>query len=78
MPLATAQNGGNLVLINLQATPIDQYATLVINGKCDDVMVLLMKKLGYQIPAWQLRKRLEVSLVDEGTKVQFRGVDETR
>ena len=78
MPLATAQNGGNLVLINLQATPIDQYATLVIHGKCDDVMVLLMKKLQYQIPAWQMRKRLEVSLVDEGTKVQFRGVDETR
>ena len=41
-------------------------------------MVLLMQKLGYQIPAWQMKKRLEVSIVDDGTKVQLRGVDETR
>ena len=78
MPAATARNGGNLVIINLQKTPLDAFATLCIYGKCDDVMDLLMQKLGYQIPTWQMKKRLEVSLVEEGAKIQLRGVDETR
>ena len=52
MPKATAENGGNLVIINLQKTPLDNYATLCIYGKCDDVMELLMEKLDYQIPTW--------------------------
>ena len=78
MPAACARNGGRLVICNLQKTPLDNLATLVIHAKCDDIMKLLMKKLGYQIPTWQIKKRLEVSLVDEGKKVQLRGVDETR
>lgn len=52
MPVSTAQNGGNLVMINLQKTPVDQYATLVIHGKCDDVMKVLMRKLQYDAPVW--------------------------
>ena len=44
-------------------------ATLVIHAKCDDVMQMLMQKLGYQIPTWQMKKRLEVSLIDDGAKV---------
>ena len=78
MPVATAQNGGNLVICNLQKTPIDHLAALVIHAKCDDIMRLLMQKLGYQIPVWQMKKRLEVSYVEQGSKVQFRGVDDTR
>jgi len=42
LPLNSVRNGGNFVLINLQKTPMDQYATLVIHGKCEDVMELLM------------------------------------
>ena len=78
MPQACAQNGGRLVICNLQKTPLDHYATLVIHAKCDDIMKGLMERLGYQIPVWQMKKRLEVSLVDNGSKVQFRGVDDTR
>merc|ERR1711985_70688 len=47
MPIGVSQRGGNFVMINLQKTRIDKYATLVINGKCDDVMRILMKKLNY-------------------------------
>jgi len=36
------------VIVNLQVTPYDDDATLVIRGKVDDVMKELMKKLGYQ------------------------------
>ena len=62
-------NGGRLVIVNLQETPLDAMATLVIHAKCDDVMQMLMQKLGYQIPTWQMKKRLEVSLIDDGAKV---------
>ena len=47
MPAACATNGGRLVIINLQTTPLDNLATLVINAKCDDVMRMLMQKLAY-------------------------------
>jgi NAD-dependent SIR2 family protein deacetylase len=60
MPVSTAQNGGNLVMINLQKTPIDHHATLIIHGKCDDVMQVLMKKLNYSAPDWQLKRRLQI------------------
>jgi len=60
MPEETAKNGGRLVIINLQATPLDSLATLIIHAKCDDVMEMLMQKLSYQIPKWQMKKWLEV------------------
>lgn len=75
MPASTAANGGNLVLINLQKTPIDHLATLVINGKCDDVMRKLMEKLGYELPTWQMKKRLQVSMGADQKSVTFKGVD---
>ena len=78
MPEACAINGGRLVICNLQKTPLDGLATLVIHAKCDDIMKLLMQKLGYQIPTWQMKKRIEVSLQENGTKVRLRGVDDTR
>ena len=47
MPLSVARNGGNLVIVNLQKTPLDAAAALCIYAKCDDVMEMLMKKLDY-------------------------------
>ena len=75
MPLETVNNKGNLVICNLQKTPIDAYATLVIHAKCDDIMELLMKKLGYQIPTWQMKKRLNVALSKDKKNVEIMGVD---
>lgn len=45
MPVDCAENGGRVVIVNLQTTPIDAYAALIIHAKCDDVMRLLMQKL---------------------------------
>ena len=45
LPISSVQNGGKLVICNLQKTPLDQFATLCIYAKCDDIMVALMKKL---------------------------------
>lgn len=34
MAQLTAERGGNLVIINLQKTPLDAYAKMVIHGRC--------------------------------------------
>ena len=36
---------------------------------------LLMKKLDYQIPSWQLKRRLKVTLSADGKSVEMMGVD---
>ena len=45
IPLATKLGGGRMVMCNLQKTPKDEAADLIIHAKCDDVMNLLMSKL---------------------------------
>ena len=75
MPVGVAQRGGNLVIVNLQKTPIDKHATLVIHGKCDEVMRLTMKKLKLQIPEWRLTRRLRVTGDAKTKNVSFKGID---
>ena len=78
MPLQTFEKGGKLVIVNLQKTPLDGAASLVINGKCDEVMKLLMQKLGYDIPQWRLQRRFQVERIIKGggdQYLQVRGVD---
>uniref|UniRef100_A0A665UXG5 NAD-dependent protein deacetylase sirtuin-7 n=1 Tax=Echeneis naucrates TaxID=173247 RepID=A0A665UXG5_ECHNA len=41
-----------LYIVNLQWTPKDDLAMLKINGKCDDVMRLLMEEFNLQIPLY--------------------------
>lgn len=60
-------------MINLQKTPIDHHAALVIHGKTDDVMKVVMKKLAYDAPVWQLKRRLQMKVVNN--EIQFMGVD---
>lgn len=38
MPSNVAQNGKNLVIVNLQKTPLDKYAKIKINAYCDEVL----------------------------------------
>nr|XP_054762822.1 NAD-dependent protein deacetylase sirtuin-7-like [Lytechinus pictus] len=41
-----------LFIVNLQWTPKDSQASLKIHGRCDDVMLLLMKHLDLSIPLY--------------------------
>ncbi|KAG7281939.1 hypothetical protein CRUP_002997 [Coryphaenoides rupestris] len=47
-----AKTRPKLYIVNLQWTPKDDLATLKMNGKCDDVLNLLMKDLDIQIPQY--------------------------
>ena len=55
--MATRRNSpGDLVIVNLQCTPLDHVASLRIFAKCDDVSQLLAKKLSLDIPTFKLHR----------------------
>lgn len=74
IPLKVAENGGKLVIVNLQRTPLDEHAALNIHAKCDDVMERLMEKLNMEIPKWKINRFVEISC--DGKKVTVSGRDE--
>ena len=58
------KSGGKLVIVNLQATPLDGDATLLIRAKCDDVMGMLLEKLGAPPPPpFMLRRAVVIGNV---------------
>ena len=62
MPLRTTHNGGKLVIVNLQKTPLDHLATIRIGAMCDDVIQRVMTHLHLQIPQFILRRRVKFSV----------------
>ena len=44
-----AAKRAKLYIVNLQWTPKDDSAVLKINGRCDDVMKLVMEQLGLDV-----------------------------
>ena len=67
----------DLVIVNLQKTPLDDIATIRINGKIDDVMQLLMNKLDFKIPKWKLKRQIVIKIDDENNKLFIDGMDES-
>ncbi|KAL4510633.1 hypothetical protein ABPG72_004787 [Tetrahymena utriculariae] len=67
IPLATAQNGNKLVVVNLQKTPLDNLCALRIYAMIDNVMVLLMKKLGLEIPEFILQRTIVIKKTNQNT-----------
>ena len=54
-----------MIIFSLQKTPLNDHAALNIFAKCDDVMKLLIKELGYDIPEWRLTRYFEVNINDK-------------
>jgi hypothetical protein len=75
-----AHSKGNLVIVNLQTTPLDHLAFMCIHAKIDDVMDMLMKELNIQIPQFTLKRWAECSVSKGKTgkeTVSVRGITET-
>jgi len=51
-PLQVLSKGGKLVIVNLQKTPYDKKANLIIRERTDKVIELLFKELAIDIPSY--------------------------
>jgi len=54
LPLQAVENGGKMVIVNLQKTPYDKKAFLLIRERTDKVIELLMEQLHLDIPQYSL------------------------
>jgi len=45
MPVYARDAGAKLAIINLQPTPLDKYAAVVIRGKAGEVMSAVMERV---------------------------------
>lgn len=73
MPRTTAENGGKLVIVNLQKTPLTPQAALQIHAPTDVVMESLMQRLGIVIPNFRLERRIIFGV--DGNEVFAKAVD---
>ena len=62
IPGRVAARGKPLVIGNLQKTPLDSAAGLVVHAMCDDLMKGVMNRLGLPIPKWELRRRVRLTM----------------
>lgn len=62
LPLKTLRGGGKLVIVNLQQTPKDKKASLVIHGKVDKVIAGVMQFLNLRIPPYVHTDLVQLSL----------------
>jgi len=52
--------GAKLVIVNIQRTPLDHLADLVIHAETDTVMTLLMQELSLEVPPFKLHRRFVI------------------
>jgi len=73
----TVDNGGKLVIVNLQKTPLTNIAEFQIYAKIDEVMIRLMEILGYEIPEFRLKRKIVCGVEPNGKGLYVRGADLT-
>ncbi|PRP82010.1 hypothetical protein PROFUN_03647 [Planoprotostelium fungivorum] len=66
LPLMTRKNGGRVVIINLQKTPKDSKASLVIRAKCDRVMASVISRLRMKMIPFLKLSSLDLTLSPTG------------
>lgn len=73
IPINMTWHGGKFVIVNLQKTPLDDFAEFVIHARIQTVMAKLMEKLEMPIPTFKLDRWAEVSLKND--RLQVEGID---
>ncbi|KXJ23816.1 NAD-dependent protein deacetylase SRT1 [Exaiptasia diaphana] len=76
IPENVIRNRQRVVICNLQKTPLNDHCALEIHAQIDEVMVGVMKRLGLDIPAFTINRRLAVDVSDG--KISFQGLDVAR
>lgn len=61
-PSRKTKNKNKLVICNLQTTPLDNDAHMLIRTRTDYLMIRTMAKLGFEIPRFILRRQLVVEV----------------
>ncbi len=64
LPKKVGKNG-DLVIVNLQKTPLDSCASLRIHGRVDIFMQKVLKHLNLEVKGWKLSRRLSVVYVNK-------------
>ena len=77
IPELVGERKKNLVIVNLQKTPLDKVAALRVNCLCDVFIEKVMKKMEIDIPDFILTRRLSVkqTKVNKDIKILFKGID---
>ena len=65
MPKIVGKRKQDLIIINLQNTPLDHLASLRIHAMCDVVIKRLMEKLELPIPEFELVRKIKVSRTND-------------
>ncbi|UJR35168.1 hypothetical protein I4U23_027935 [Adineta vaga] len=73
IPQQVGERGGNLIIGNLQSTPMERLAKLNVHALCDDLMRGLMAKLDIPIPEWELHRRIRITIVNR--TISIMGLD---
>ena len=63
----TATYGGKVVIVNLQKTPYDDMAAMVVHSKIEEFMELLMKELNMEIPKCTLKRWFNAKIEESKT-----------
>jgi len=66
-PVYSVRNGGKMVIVNLQKTPFDDSASLLIREKTDKVIEMLFKELEMNIPTYDEQADI-INLMKNGCK----------
>ncbi|CAF3412209.1 unnamed protein product, partial [Rotaria sp. Silwood2] len=69
IPQLVGEHGGQLIIGNLQSTPLTELANLNIHALCDDLMRGLMTKLNIPIPEWELHRRIRITIKKQIIKI---------
>ena len=77
IPELVGERKKNLVIVNLQKTPLDNVAALRVNALCEVFIEKVMKKMEIQIPEFILTRSLSVRRTIHNKKegILFRGID---
>lgn len=63
----TARHGGKVVIVNLQKTPYDDVAAMVVHSKIEDFMQMVMDELNIEIPKCTLKRWFNAKIEESKT-----------